>query len=353
MKKIIRILVILLIVAAAIAGIAWQLGENKSKIDANAQAAQVRNTSVLVTTTKPEKRSLAGNFELTGALKPYKELAVMSEVAGRVTQVNFQNGSTVNSGKVLLSVDNDLMRQQLEIAKVNLTKAIRDVERLTNLAASGGVPQQQLDDARNGVENLQTQVASLEKQVSMTLVVAPFQGTLTNKAVEPGAFVSPGVKLADLVQTSKLYLQVYALEDQLPALRVGQQAKVVMDLFANRPLTGRVTFIDVKADPSQRFLVEIELTNPGDLRAGMNGVATFEQPAAAPVLTLPRQCFVGSLREAKVYVVANGKAELRQIRTGKVSSQYVEIIDGLNEADQVVLTGQINLADGVDVTVQD
>lgn len=351
MKKLIRIITILAVVGIAIAGIAWKLQENKKEIDDKAQAAQVRNLSVLVSVVQPGRRSLGGDFSVTGALKPSKELAIMPEVAGRLTQVNFSNGSAVSAGKVLAAVDNDLARKQLEIAKVNLNKAVRDTERLSNLAAGGGVPQQQLEDARNQVENLQAQVATLEKQVSMTVITAPFAGVMTNKSVEPGAFVNPGMRLGDLVQISKMYMQVYVTEAQLPLIKEGQTGQVAMDLYPDKPLTGRVTFIDVKADPSQRFLVELEVNNPGYLRAGMNGSVTFARPASTPVLTIPRACIVGSVRDAHVYVINADQAIYKAITVGAISSDYVEVKEGLSETDTVVLSGQINLSDGAKVTI--
>lgn len=352
MNKLIRILLILVVLGVAGAGIAWKLQENKAEITAKAEAAQVRNTAVLVTTTQAERKSLGGDFQLTGALKPAKELAIMSEVSGRLTQVNFSNGSQVSAGKVLAAVDNDLIRKQIEIAKVNLTKAIRDTERLSNLAAGGGVPQQQLEDARNSVENLQAQVATLEKQLSMTNILAPFGGIITNKSVEPGAFVNPGVKLADLVQINTMYMQIYAVESQLPLIKVGQTAKISMDLFPDQTLNGRVSFIDVKADPSQRFLVELEVNNPGQLRAGMNGSVSFVRPASAPVLTLPRSCIVGSLRDGHVYVLEGNKVAYRAVQTGTISNDFVEIKSGITEQDIIVLSGQINLSDGAEVTIK-
>jgi membrane fusion protein (multidrug efflux system) len=351
MKKIINLLIWTGLIAVSAAGIYWKLNSNKKVIDERAQAAQVRNTSVLVTTVKPEKRALGGDFSLIGTLRPARELAVMSEVGGRLTQVNFENGSSVRKGYVLAVVDNDLISRQLAIARINLEKAGRDTDRLAKLASTGGVPQQQLEDARNQVENLKSQVSILEKQLAMTQILAPFEGVITNKSVETGAFASPGMKLADLVQVSKVFMRVYATESQLTVLKTGQTVKVTMDLMPDKPISGRISFIDVKADPSQRYLVEIEMANPGNFRAGMNGTVTFTRPAAQPVMTVPRASIVGSVRDAHVYVIQGDKAVYRAVQAGAISNDYVEIKSGLTADEWVVLTGQINLSDGAQVTI--
>lgn len=353
MKKIVRILVFLLLAVAVVSGIAWKLGENKKVIEANAQAAQVGTTAVLVTTTQPAKRQLKSDFNVTGELKPFRSAAIVAETSGRLVQLNIDNGSYVSTGQVIAVIDNELIRNQIEMAKANIAKAKTDVSRLSNLAAEGGVSQQQLDDARINVTNQEIQLRGLEKQLSMAYVKAPFAGTITGKAVERGSFVSPPAKIADLVQTSQLLMQAYVLEDQVIDLKVGQTAKIVMDLQQDQPLTGRITFIDVQADPSQRYLVELEVKNPGQLRGGMSGQVQFSGKKDVEALTVPRDCIVGSLRDAKVYVVENGKAVLRPITVGRVQDEYVQVTDGLTTEDVVVLTGQINLSEGAEVSVQE
>lgn len=352
MKRFTRILIYTFILLAAAAGIAWRLGENKEHIQANAEAAQVRNLAVPVTVVQAEMRNLSQELSQTGTLKPYRSATLIAETAGRLTQLSIENGSTVRAGQTVAVVDNELLRQQLALARLNLEKAERDAGRLANLAAEGGVSQQQLDDARNGVDNLKARIQALETQLAQTYVKAPFAGTIVNKSVERGSFVSPPQPIAELVQTNPLLMQVYVTEAEVVQLKKGQAARVVMDLQADRPLPARVRFIDVQADPSQRYLVELELQNPGPLRAGMNGRATFAAAAPSAVLTLPRAAFVGSLREPQVYVVSNGQAQLRPLRIGQVNDAQVEIISGINPADTVVLSGQINLTDGAAVVVQ-
>lgn len=352
MKRFTRILIYTLLLLAAAAGIAWRLGENKEVIQANAEAAQVRNLAVPVTVVQAEMRTLRDELSQTGTLKAFRSATLVAETAGRLTQLPIENGSSVRAGQTVAAVDNELLQQQLTLAKLNLEKAERDAGRLANLAAEGGVAQQQLDDARNGIDNLKAQIRTLETQIARTYVKAPFAGTIVNKSVERGSFVSPPQPLAELVQTDPLLMQVYVTEGEVVQLKNGQAAQVAMDLQTDRPLPARVRFIDVQADPSQRYLVELEMRNPGQLRAGMNGRVTFSAAAPSPVLTLPRAAFIGSLRAPQVYVVVDGKASLREVKIGQVGDAHVEILSGITPTDTIVLTGQINLTDGAAVVVQ-
>lgn len=352
MKKGLRILIILLVSAGIFALIGWKLTENKKKIDSSAAKAQVRNTTVMVSTTFPKPTEMKKDFSTNGSFRAFKEVPIISEAAGRVTQVNFENGKQVQEGNVLVALDADLLLNQLAQVKYNMDKAKKDVQRLTNLLPVGGISQQQLDDAVNAQENLKFQQVTLEKQISFSKVKAPLSGTISNKTVEKGSFISPPMKLGDIVQTNKLYFQTYLTAEQISFIREGFVADILADALPNQNIKGAITLIDVKADPSRRYLVELLVVNPGKLRPGMTGQVSFNNMASTQVLAIPRSCLVGSSRNASVYVIENGKAVLRPIQVGNPSGNIVAVLSGLSITDEIVLTGQINLVDGAPVNVK-
>jgi RND family efflux transporter MFP subunit len=236
--------------------------------------------------------------------------------------------------------------------KFNIDKAKKDVQRLANLLPVGGISQQQLDDALNAQENLKFQQVTLEKQLTFTKVKAPLSGTISNKMVEKGSFITPPMKLGDIVQTNKLYFQTYLTAEQLALIKEGFSADIAADAMPNLKIKGVISLIDVKADPSRRYLVELLVMNPGRLRPGMTGQVSFSNIATTEVLTIPRSCLVGSSRNASVYVIEDGKAILRPIQVGNPSGNLVAILGGLSKSDEIVLTGQINLVDGAPVNVK-
>jgi membrane fusion protein, multidrug efflux system len=331
-----------------------KLGKNKATLEENAKASQERNTIIPVVTGKAEMTSLSGEFNVVGNFAPYKKVAVMSETAGKIVHLNFDNGSTVQAGSTLATVDNDLLRIQLETTKTNLAKAENDLTRLQRLLGEGGVTQQQIDDVKIQIENLKQQIKGSEKQISMSYIKAPISGVITNKMVEKGSLIAPSMQLAMITNISRLKMQVYLTEEQVITVKKGQRIGMKADLFPDRNFEGTVTFIDVNADVSRRYLVEIEIVNLGDvLKSGMTGTVNFKGGASRQVLAIPREAIVGSLQDAKVYVVADGKAVLKQVVTGSVFEHYVHIKEGLEVGDEIVVSGQINLQDGMKITVDD
>lgn len=328
------------------------LQNNKEKLEADAQLSTQRNTVIPVVTSKVGTAIWEGNFNLVGSFAPFKQVALMSEVAGKVKNTTLQNGRTVKAGEIVLTLDNDLLDIKLATAKTNLAKAENDFQRLSRLLGDGGVTQQQVDDAQLAIQNLKAEIDLTKKQISMTFVRAPISGMVTNKMVENGTLVAPSMRIAEITDISRLKMQVYLTEEQVVTVKNGAIIGVKADIFPDKKLEGKVTFIDVNAGPSRRYLIEIEIPNPKlELKAGMTGTAYFEGGQQQEVLAVPRESIVGNLQDSKIYVVENGMAMLRSVETGLIFGDMVQVKKGLSEGEEIVTSGQINLEDGMTISV--
>jgi RND family efflux transporter MFP subunit len=350
MNRIIKIL----IWAVVLGGLGWwaytKLSSNKAKLESDAKLSQERNTVIPVITGEVEWATMSGEFDVVGSFAPYKQAAVMSEAAGKVVQLNIENGSTVQAGATLAAIDNDLLKIQLETTKTNLAKAENDYARLQRLLGEGGVTQQQLDDAKLGIDNLKQQIKGTEKQITMSYVKAPISGVISNKMVERGSLISPAMQLATITNISRLKMQVHLTEEQVVTVKKGQRIGMKADLFPDRNFEGMVSFIDVNAGPSRRYLVEIEIANTGDvLKAGMTGTVHFKGGASRQVLSVPREAIVGSIQEARVYVAEGNKAVLKDVEAGAVFGNKIEIKGGLTQGETIIVSGQINLENGKEI----
>jgi len=353
MNKVIRIIITLLVLGGAIGVVVWKLNDNKQVINEQAKLAQERNDVIPVKTVVLARQTISSKFKSSGQFQPFQELALVSDVSGRVTQLNVKNGSSVNEGAVILTVDNDLLKNQLDIAVLNLKKAEHDLTRLKNLIGDGGITQQQVNDAENAVENLKAQIRGLEKQISLTVIKAPISGIVSGKTIEKGAFIGPGAPILNIVNVARLKFQVNLSEEEVVQVKIGQQVSLSADLYPDKTFSGVISFISAKADNARRFMVEVELNNPASnpLKGGMNGYAFFDSGKSATLLALPREAIVGSVRDAKVSVVENSVAQLKPVRLGVIYGDFAAVEDGLKEGDVIVIAGQINLEDGTKVEV--
>ncbi len=351
-KRIIKIVLWTIGLAALTWWITTTLSENKDTLEENSRLSQISNPVVPIIPGTVAKVTYDGSFDALGNFAPNKLVAVMSEASGKIVELNFDNGSYVKEGAVLAKIDDDLLKIELETTRTNLKKAENDLARLQALIGDGGVTQQQVDDASIAIENIRSKIKALEKQISMTEVKAPISGFVSNKKVEKGSLVSPAVQMALITNTNRMKLQVYLTEDQVVHVHKAREVKVSVDQFPDMELSGKVSFIDVNAAPNRRYLVEVECPNPGNvLRSGMTATAHFGNGGPVEVLAVPREAIVGSLQDAKVYVLDGKKALLRHVVTGRIIGDKVEIRSGLEAGESIVVSGQINLEDGKAIRV--
>ncbi len=352
-SRIISIIVILIAVVAGALAISWKLKQNKATMQANAELSQQRNSFIPVSVAPVEKKSFSGDFAVNGTFMPSKQVMVISDVNGRITSLKIDDGTYVQKGQVMLVVDNKYFQNEMKINRLNLQKAEKDLARLANLINDGGVTQQQYDEAKTGVESLKIGIESLQKRIDDTYVKAPISGTINNMRIEDGSYLAPGTPVANIVSINPLRLDVFLTEDQVVTAKKGQRVKVTADVARGREFSGVITFVDVQADMTKRFPVQIEVANAGAslIKAGMNGKVQFSAAAPVATLAIPRSAFVGSVLDGKVYVVEKNTARLRQVRAGESYGDYVEVLEGLSAGETVVRSGQSGLSDGVEVKV--
>jgi len=353
MKQVLKIIVTLIVLGAIAYGIFWQLTKNKETMAEEIEISRTRNTYIPVRVAAVSKNSFKEDFTVNGTFQPSKEMTLMSDVNGRITTLNFDDGTYVKTGSVLLTVDNELIQNELELLGLNLKKAEKDLQRMKNLLEEGGVTEVQFEEAKLGLDNLNVKIKSLNKRLNDTYVKAPISGTIANSRVEKGSYIAPGTPVADIVNVSTIYLNVYLTEGQVIAVKKGQTVSVTADVYPDREFTGKVHYINIKADETKRFMVEVALNNPSGtlLKAGMNGKADFVTKEKIAALTIPRAAFTGSIRDGQLYVIKETKAELRKVEIGETFGDQIEIIAGLTEGETEVLTGQVNLIDGAEVKI--
>lgn len=349
-KKIIRAFITVAILAGVFVLIGSVLANNKKKNAAQtAVVAQTSTGDVAVRVSPVQKQSIQLDFSANGNFAPSQQMNFAAENSGRVTRVLVDEGSYVRRGQTLAIIKTDVLNIDLETAQAAYQNALRDKQRYENAFQTGGVTQQQLDQAKLQLENAAARVAQARIRVSDANIKTSINGIVNKRYIEPGAVVSPGTQLFELVDVSRLKLAITVNETQVANLKIGDKVDVKASVFPDKNYGGTITFIAPKADASLNFPVEIEIaSNPGNLlKAGMYGTAVFSFGNTAPVITIPRSAFVGSVSTNQVFVVENGNtAKLRNVIAGRVLGDKVEVLQGLNEGESIITSGQINLADG-------
>jgi len=339
-------------VIAVLILIGWVLQNNKKKnAEITASVASGNEGAIAVNIEKASRSEVDLNFSANGTFSANQDLTLAAEYSGRVTKILVDEGSRVSKGQVLVRIDDELLDVDMETAQANYQNALRDLERYESSYKTGGVTQQQLDNARLNVRTNQAKVQSSKRKFNDANIKAPISGIINKRFIEQGSFINAGTQLFEIVDVSKLKLNVTVNEGQVVSLKQGKTATIKSNVFPNKTFTGKITFIAAKADNSLSFPIEIEVTNnsANELKAGMYGTAVFEFAKEEPVLSVPRSAFVGSVSSNKVYILDGNTAKVRNITAGRILGDRVEVLDGLKEGETVITSGQVNLTDGAPV----
>ncbi len=345
-RGIITVLVIILVLG----GIAWVLSNNKKENEAKTAVVAQGGGAVSVRTATIKKEAIDLDFGVNGNFEPNQEIKFLSENAGRVNKIYVDEGDRVTKGQILARIDAEIINTDKETAQATLQNAVKDEARYASSFKTGGVTQQQLDQAKLAVANARLRLQSASRKVSDANIKSPINGIVNKRFIEVGAFVNTqGTEMFELVDVSKLKLKVNVNESQVANINIGDRVQIKSNVFPTDNFVGKVTFIAAKADESLNFPIEIQVDNNGkhNIKAGMYGTAIFKFPKQAPALTIPRGSFVGSVSSNQVYVLENGNtAKVRKVIAGRILGENVEILEGLKEGETVITSGQINLVDG-------
>lgn len=350
-----RIIITIVVVIGLLALIGWVLTNNKKENEAKTALVSETGGAVVVKATTVSRQPIVLDFSANGNFAANQDLTLLSEVSGRITRILVDEGSRVRSGQVLALVDPEIQNLDKQAAEDALQKLKTDYARYQSSFETGGVTRAQLDEIELQLRNAEVRLQQANRRVADATVKSPINGIINRRAIEVGAYLSPGTELFEIVDLSQLKLQVTANESQVVNLKVGDKVSVTSTVFPAAEFSGTVRFIAAKADNTLNYPVEIVIDNSRDseLRAGMYGTAHFKFPQIDPAILVPRGAFVGGVNSNQVYVLSgDSTAVLRQVVAGRIFGEQVEIIKGLEEGETVIASGQINLVDGAKVAAQ-
>jgi len=345
-KKIITIASILFIAAS----FAFVLANNKSKIDAAAKPVKEKIV-IPVKAYDVQEDTFNTAFSINGTTVPTREVKIASEVQGKLVGLYIKNGDFVKAGQTIAVLDAAVYSVQLASIDASIAKARLDLKRYNNLIDLGGATPMQAESVALQIKSYEAQKKQVLDQIAHMQIRAPFSGKIENVAVELGSFVSYGTVLSQLIDNSSLKINVYLSEQEAFKVKQGQHVTITSVVLAE-PKTAKINMISDKADASGKFLVEVNFSNSEkELKAGMLADVHFSTDAVKTGLSIPVSALLASAKDAKVYVVKENHVEQRSITTGIITSDKVEVLEGLTAGEKVVISGQLNLENGTAVSV--
>jgi membrane fusion protein, multidrug efflux system len=397
----------LLVITVLIAGLfASACGRNQRSAEATAEAkatASAEAPPVDVATAVAISRGLQRGVEVVGSLVADEEVVVSAQVPGELAQLNVDFGSFVARGQIIAQIDSRDAKLKVEqaeatmkqtmarlgmkdgekfdpirnpdvrVAKAQLDWEKMNLDRQTKLVENGDISRAVYDQAATthnlalaryqaSVDAVNQQLAVVEQQraalnlakkaITDTVVRSPITGAVKEKHSSRGAYLAVGGRIATLVKIDPLRLRADIPEYAAGAVRTGQTMTLKVESFPDRAFTGRVVRIGPSLNEQTRALtIEAQVSNPSNLlRPGMFAKSTLITAKDAPAVMVPRRAVQIVAGLNKVFVIENGRASERIVKTGVSDGDLIEVIEGVRSGENVATNNLDKLQEGSAVT---
>ena len=297
-----------------------------------------------------------------GTLRAVHGVDISSEVSGIVSKVHFKSGQQVKQGDMLIELDADQEIAQLKALKASRQLAEINLKRNREQFAIQAISQAQLDASESELNRLQAEEASQVAAINKMRIRAPFSGRLGVTTINPGQFINPSEKLVTLQDYKSMYVDFKLPQRLLSSLKKGQAIQVQSDTGVSRD--GHINAINSAVDPSTRNLtIEGLLQNEDEsLLPGMFVRVAVNVGEPEQFLTLPQTAVSYNPYGSTVFLAKTEQgsgdgakpvvlAQQIFVKTGARRGDQIAILDGLEEDDLVVTSGQMKLKNGTPLII--
>jgi len=375
------VIVAVLLVVTLVGLVAFRLVSSAGK-------KELRKERIIsVTTMMPVRKDLDVRLSYTADIQPYQLVNIFSRVDGYIFKIHVDRGDFVKAGQLLVEIDHTDYVHAVNRAKANLAAARANVlsqeatianaklnlERLRSLVKDDYVAQQDVDNAQAAYDVAVAQAVSLRAQahqmevalqqaetnLSYSYIRAPFEGSISIRNLDAGAFVSGstgststlsrGILVLQDITTLRVMLDV--VEKDVPLVQIGQPAELTADAYPGRIFRGKVTRVVQALDRNTRTMtVEVDIPNPDRaLKGGMFARVELLVGVHANALQIPIDAVTRLESDQYVYVVEEGKARRVPVVLGIQSNGLIEITKRLTGTEPVIVSGKDLVTDGIKV----
>lgn len=361
MKKwFVIMLIIALLAFGTVIGFNWFVQQKTKEAIANMPEAVYPVTAMTLDATNWQP-----TIDAIGFIEPNQGITIANEVSGIVTSIDFENGTQVQQGDMLIQLDSEVQKANLKAKQVQLPALKADYERLLRLYKQKSVSQQDLDNAESRYMAMQADIGSLEATIDQREIEAPFSGSLGIRSVNLGQYLQVGTKIVRLEDTSSMKLRFTIPQTQLSRIAVGQPVHIYVDAYPDEVFEGQISAIE-PAVFYQSGLIQVQARIPnahGKLRSGMFSKAAIVLPELTNQLVIPQTAINFALYGNSVYIIEktekDGKTEerVKQVNINVIerNGDNALVTGDIKAGDQVVTSGLVRLSNNslVKVTEND
>jgi membrane fusion protein (multidrug efflux system) len=329
-------------------------GRSESNSEPENKNSPNQNKTVSVSVEKVEPTPIRDILVLPGETEAWLDVRVGADTGGRVEWIGPKEGDEVKEGDLIAKIDVSALKVALEKAEAALKLADDLYQRRKHLYERRIITQEEIDRASTERTLSEGNLKQAKVEYDRGFLKSPINGKINYLFVDEGEFVDRGKPIADIVNVGKIKVNVNVPELDVRYLKVGQTAAVKIDAFPDRQVRGKIDFVAYKADPATKtFHVKVIIDNPThEIRPGMIARVAFLKRIIPNALAAPIFALVDKKGERLLFVEKDGIAHARTVSIGVIEGDRVQISKGLQPGDNLIVTGQKEVEEGMRVQVK-
>lgn len=291
-------------------------------------------------------------FRTKGVLIPDEEVALSFETSGKITKIYFREGSSVRKGELLAKVNDSPLQAELKKLEAQLPLANDRVFRQKSLLAKDAVSQEAFESVSTELDKLKADIELVKARIAQTELRAPFDGVIGLRQVSEGAYASPSQVISMLTKLSPLKIEFSVNERQANDIKAGTKISFNVENDLNT-YEAPVYAVESKLDEKTLSLKARALySNPGGkLKPGRSANIEIQLSEIKNAIVIPAIASIAEMGRDIVYVYKSGKAQQVEIKKGMRTSSSLQVIDGLQSGDTLIISGVMQLRDGMEVVI--
>jgi RND family efflux transporter MFP subunit len=302
--------------------------------------------AVTVRTFTVERGDMEAQVSATGTISPVNSVNVSSKITGLIEKVYVEENQPVTEGDLLVVLDDSSIRAQVAQAQARLDNARINYIRKAQLANIGAIAMSELDQAKMDFEVAQASYDTVMSNKADTTIRAPLSGVVIGKPIPAGQTVSPGIStpmvLLTIADMSNMQIETKVDESDIGKILTGQKTSFTVDAYPGRNFSGTVSLISRQAITEQNVIyyrVMIYIDSPdGLLFPSMTARVSITTGESRNTLKVPLMAVRETRGVKTVQLMKNGESETVPVITGLSTDDRIEILEGLKEGDQIVLS---------------
>lgn len=316
-----------------------------------AQQAQGGPPGIVVEAAPAIAATSVRKLKAVGTLASNQSVMIRPEVAGRLTEILFDNGQTVAAGTTLAALDKSVLRAEVASAQASLALAQKEHKRAGELLERGTGTKQRKDATLADLRSAEAELALAQAQLDKLDIDAPFDGTLGIRRVDVGAYLAAGDDIVNLEEIDPVKVDFEVPERFLGELQPGKEIQLRTDAYAAEIFRAWISVIDPQVNPKTRAAqVQALAENPDRrLKPGQFVSVTLRVNERQGATFVPEQALVPNSEAPVVFRIEEGVARLVPVKTGIRIARHIEILSGIAPGEVIVTAGQQRLGDGVPV----